>query len=154
MQYDFRDQEPVWVEYAEYVGGGSNKYYEIRIDFADDGLYVLTKRWGARPDTGKGQIKVETFTSLDRARGVADGQLASKLRKGYRECARPEAAGKQVVVDTDPEPTPDPAPEVEDVEERYGCIICRADVTDAINASVKDGTFEFACPACGTVDHI
>lgn len=94
--YDFRDQEPVWVRYAEYVGDGSDKFYEVRVDLGDDGRFILTKRWGARPDKGKGQIKVESYISLTSATGVANTQLASKLRKGYTMCERPTAASKQV----------------------------------------------------------
>ena len=97
--HDFRDQEPVWVRYAEYVGNGSDKFYEVRIDMADSGEFVLTKRWGPRPDQGRGQIKVETFQSMSLAMGVADGQLATKLRKGYVLTERPLAASGQVTQD-------------------------------------------------------
>jgi predicted DNA-binding WGR domain protein len=98
--YDFRDQEPLWVKYAEYIGNGSDKFYEVRIDLTDEGDFCLTKRWGARPDTGRGQIKPEYYQSMSRAMGVADGQLADKLRKGYRIAERPYAANNQVFKET------------------------------------------------------
>ena len=63
-QQDFRDQEPVWVKYAEYIGDGSDKFYEVRIDMDDNGLFYVTKRWGRRPDSGAGQIKVESSQSM------------------------------------------------------------------------------------------
>jgi predicted DNA-binding WGR domain protein len=94
--YDFRDQEPLWVKYAELIGGGHDKFYEVRIDLTDEGDYCLTKRWGRRPDTGRGQIKPEYYQSMSRAMGVADGMLADKLRKGYLQCERPYGASNQV----------------------------------------------------------
>jgi predicted DNA-binding WGR domain protein len=93
---DFRNQEPVWVRYAEYIGGGSNKYYEVRVDFSDEGMFILTKRWGARPDSGGGQIKVEEYQTLNQATQAALGMLAEKLRKGYREVERPMGADNKV----------------------------------------------------------
>lgn len=93
---DFRNQEPVWVRYAEYIGGGHDKYYEVRIDMADDGLFYVTKRWGRRPDSGGGQIKVESSQSMSYAMGVADGMLAEKLRGGYRMVERPLGADNKV----------------------------------------------------------
>jgi predicted DNA-binding WGR domain protein len=94
--HDFRDQEPVWVRYAEYIGGGSDKFYEVRIDMDDNGLFYVTKRWGRRPDTGAGQIKVESSQNMSYAMGVADGMLAEKLRKGYRLTERPRGASNKV----------------------------------------------------------
>lgn len=97
--YDFRDQEPLWVRYAEYVGGGSNKFYEVRIDLADDGHYVVTNRWGRRPDTGSGQIKEGVANTLPMAQRMALDKFALKLAKGYRECDRPLAASGHVEQD-------------------------------------------------------
>lgn len=100
-QHDFRDQAPVWVKYLTYVGGGSDKFYECRIDLADNGTYVLTKRWGRRPDRGGGQIKVSEHSSLSYARGLADGQIQTKMRGGYFESVRPESADAKVAKDDD-----------------------------------------------------
>lgn len=98
--YDFRDQPPAWSRYAINTSPGHDKYYETRIDMADDGTFVLTKRWGRRPDTGKGQTKVELFQSMSTAMGVADAQLANKLRGGYDLTERPASADGQVEVET------------------------------------------------------
>lgn len=97
--YDFRDQDPAWFKYAEWIGQGHDKYYEVRIDLADDGQFVLTKRWGPRPDNGKGQIKVETCQSMTSAISRATGWLDVKLRKGYKIAERPLAANGQVAED-------------------------------------------------------
>jgi predicted DNA-binding WGR domain protein len=96
---DFRDTEPAWVRYAEYVGDGSNKYYEVRVDLADDGRYIVTRRWGARPDTGAGQIKGEAWPTLQGAMYGAREHLSAKISKGYRECERPMAASRLVAQD-------------------------------------------------------
>jgi predicted DNA-binding WGR domain protein len=101
--YDFRDQEPLWVKYAELISPEHDKFYEVRIDLTDEGEFCLTKRWGARPDRGRGQIKPEYFQSMSRAMGVADGQLADKLRKGYRIAERPMAANNQVFHERGPD---------------------------------------------------
>lgn len=101
--YDFRDQEPLWVRYAEYVGDGSNKFYEVRIDLTDEGEFCLTKRWGARPDTGRGQIKPEYYSGLALATTRANAQLEEKIAKGYQVVARPYAAGNQVFKETGPD---------------------------------------------------
>lgn len=93
---DFRNQEPVWVRYAEYVNVEHNKYYEVRVDFSDTGMFILTKRWGARPDTGGGQIKVEEYQTLAMATQAALGMLTAKLRKGYCEAPRPRGADNKV----------------------------------------------------------
>jgi predicted DNA-binding WGR domain protein len=93
---DFRDTEPVWVQYAEYIGGGSDKFYEVRIDMDDDGLFYVTKRWGRRPDSGAGQIKVESSQSMSYAMGVANGMIEEKVRKGYRVTERPYGASNKV----------------------------------------------------------
>jgi predicted DNA-binding WGR domain protein len=96
---DFRDTEPAWVRYAEYIGNGSDKYYEVRVDLGDDGLFYVTKRWGRRPDTGAGQTKVEFSTSMLHATMMAKGALIEKVRKGYRECERPYGASNKVPQD-------------------------------------------------------
>jgi predicted DNA-binding WGR domain protein len=93
---DFRNEEPTWVRYAEYVGGGSNKFYEARIDLGDDGLFWLTKRWGARPDAGGGQTKAEHYATLKSAIGAANEILEAKRRKGYRLTERPRGADNKV----------------------------------------------------------
>jgi len=94
--YDFRDQEPVWVKYLIYVNGGSNKYYECRLDMADDGAIVLSKRWGRRPDFGTGQVQTERHPSLGIAMSVADAQIENKIRKGYEVARRPRSASGNV----------------------------------------------------------
>lgn len=96
MGTDFRFEDPVWVRYAEYIGGGHDKYYEVRIDMDDNGWFVLTKRWGRRPDSGAGQTKTEEYVTINTATQAALSMLAEKIRKGYRECERPWGAGNKV----------------------------------------------------------
>jgi len=93
---DFRDQEPVWVRYAELIGGGHDKFYEITIHLGDDGTFYVQKRWGRRPDAGGGQIKVEACQALAAAQLTAAGMLREKVRKGYVECERPYGASNKV----------------------------------------------------------
>ena len=93
---DFRNEDPVWVKYAEYVGGGSNKFYEVTIHMGDDGAFYLQKRWGARPDSGGGQIKVEPFYSLASAQAHANDIFSQKITKGYYVTERPYGAGQRV----------------------------------------------------------
>jgi len=100
---DFRAEDPVWVRYLEYtgsnpdnLGGTSDKYYEARIDFHTDGLYYLTKRYGARPDSGAGSTKVESYQNLPGAQFAATEILNAKKAKGYREVERPWGAGMKV----------------------------------------------------------
>jgi predicted DNA-binding WGR domain protein len=93
---DFRNEDPVWVRYAEMTSGGHDKFYELTIHLHDDGLFYVQKRWGRRPDAGGGQIKVEYYASLDSAQGIAIGMLREKLAKGYREVERPFGAGQRV----------------------------------------------------------
>lgn len=95
-QQDFRDQEPSWVRYAEMTTNDHDKFYEVRIDLADDGLFYLTKRWGRRPDVGGGQIKIESSGSIGYLMGVADAMMAEKVRKGYRTAKRPYGASNWV----------------------------------------------------------
>jgi hypothetical protein len=96
---DFRDEIPAWSRYAIHTGPGHDKYYEAAIHLGEDGVFYLQKRWGRRPDIGKGQIKVEPYQSMSTAMGVADGQLADKLRKGYVLYERPASADSQVVTE-------------------------------------------------------
>ena len=93
---DFRNEDPVWVKYLEYVGGGSDKFYEARVDMGEDGTFYLTKRWGARPDAGGGQIKVEPYQTLTRAQTMANDIINIKVAKGYRVTERPWGAGMRV----------------------------------------------------------
>jgi predicted DNA-binding WGR domain protein len=93
---DFRNEDPVWVKYAEFVGQGSDKFYETTIHFGDDGMYYLQKRWGARPDTGAGQIKVETYQNLNSAQAMANDIFRQKVRKGYAVVERPYSASLKV----------------------------------------------------------
>jgi predicted DNA-binding WGR domain protein len=93
---DFRTEDPVWVRYAEWIGNGHDKFYEIRIDMDDAGTFWVTKRWGARPDAGGGQIKVESCISLSAAQSVSLDMLGRKLAKGYVEVERPYGAGQRV----------------------------------------------------------
>jgi predicted DNA-binding WGR domain protein len=93
---DFRDEDPVWVRYAELIGGGHDKFYEVRIDMDDDGTFWLTKRWGRRPDAGGGQVKPEQYQSLNAAQSVGLDMLGQKILKGYREVERPHGAGLRV----------------------------------------------------------
>jgi predicted DNA-binding WGR domain protein len=80
---------PLWHRYAIYVGGGSDKYYEVSIDLNDGGAYVLTKRWGRRPDNFDGQRKVEMYGSMAAAVTEANVHFSSKIGKGYTESERP-----------------------------------------------------------------
>ena len=96
---DFRDEVPVWVKYLTWVNDAHDKYYEVRIDLGDDGLYYLTKRWGRRPDKGDGQIQVSTSLSMDNATRLADVKVGEKLAKGYVCDTRPEDANANVLLD-------------------------------------------------------
>lgn len=100
---DVRDTTPEWCRYLVMVDGtnGHDKYYEVRIDLNDEAEFVLTRRWGRRPDKGRGQIGVEYFTDMDRAIRTAEVQVREKERKGYLAMARPTAADSQVVDDID-----------------------------------------------------
>lgn len=91
---DFSGDEPVWLKYAEWVSSRHNKYYEVRVDFSDAGTYVVTKRWGPRPDLGAGQTKQESYASLQGATSEATRIYASKTGKGYVEAPRPARADK------------------------------------------------------------
>jgi predicted DNA-binding WGR domain protein len=96
-EQDFRNEEPAWAKYAEYIGSGSNKFYEVTIHLGDDGVFYLQKRWGARPDAGAGQIKVEPNQSLPAAIAAANDIFVQKMRKGYIVTERPQGASNQVV---------------------------------------------------------
>ena len=101
MTTDFRNTEPIWVRYAEFIDSKSNKFYECRVDLDDDGSFVITRRWGARPDSGVGQIKAERRHSDLQARGTATTYFTAKLAKGYVECERPAGASIPVAKDYD-----------------------------------------------------
>jgi predicted DNA-binding WGR domain protein len=93
---DFRNEEPVWAKYAVYQSDGSDKFYETTIHFGDDGVYYLQKRWGRRPDTGAGQIRVEPYHTLSGAQHGADAIFREKLSKGYWITERPAGANNKV----------------------------------------------------------
>jgi len=96
-EVDVRDTEPVWVKYAEYIGGGSDKFYELRVDLTDEGTFQMTARWGRRPDTGVGQTKVYDVTrSMGSATAHAEALFREKIKKGYRVAERPHAANRLV----------------------------------------------------------
>lgn len=96
---DFRDQEPVWVKYLTWVSDKHDKFYEVRIDLGDDGLFYVTKRWGARPDVGGGQTKIESSMNMSYVQRVANEKVAEKVRKGYAYTDRPESASSKVAKD-------------------------------------------------------
>jgi predicted DNA-binding WGR domain protein len=100
---DFRDTEPVWVKYAELIGGGHDKFYEVTVHLGDDGTFYLQKRWGRRPDAGAGQIQTEPYKNVQSAISNATAMLDSKLRKGYRETERPYGASNKVYKETGPD---------------------------------------------------
>lgn len=104
---DVRDTLPVWVRYAEYIRGTSDKYYELRIDMLDDGRFQMTARWGRRPDQGVGQTKVyDVVKNMAIATQHANALYQAKLAKGYRVADRPFAADRGVARDNTPEPDP------------------------------------------------
>jgi predicted DNA-binding WGR domain protein len=94
--YDFRDQDPLWVRYADWISTAHDKFYEVRIDLDDSGEFIITRRWGRRPDIGVGQIKTEARHSIEVATRVALEYFNAKIAKGYREAERPYAANSQV----------------------------------------------------------
>jgi predicted DNA-binding WGR domain protein len=94
---DFREDEPVWVRYAEWISAAHDKFYEIRIDMDDAGAFWLTKRWGRRPDDGGGQVKPEQYQTLSAAQNQGLAKFSEKLKKGYVETARPYGASQRVV---------------------------------------------------------
>lgn len=85
---DVWNRAPRWVAYGEYVGGGSNKFYEARVD-AEGGSWVLTKRFGARPDTRGGQTRQESFATSEAAITAGTKVFNEKESKGYVQCAWP-----------------------------------------------------------------
>ena len=96
---DLRSTTPDWVRYAIYVGGTSNKFYEVRVDLLDDATWQMTVRYGRRPDIGAGSIKADTHPSMAIACALADNQMRSKIDKGYVETPRPDDANLQVRMD-------------------------------------------------------
>jgi predicted DNA-binding WGR domain protein len=104
---DVRDTLPAWVRYAEYIGGGSDKYYELRIDMLDTGQFQMTARWGRRPDQGSGQTKVyDVVANMQIATGHANALYQAKLAKGYRPAERPARADQFVAKDSSIEDDP------------------------------------------------
>lgn len=90
MAIDVSARVPLWVGYAEYIGSGSDKFYEARVDQDTVSTWLVTKRYGARPDTGEGgQIRQETFSSRVAAESAAVKVFDSKLDKGYDACPWP-----------------------------------------------------------------
>jgi predicted DNA-binding WGR domain protein len=100
---DFREDEPDWVRYAEWISAAHDKFYEVRVDMGDDGAFYLTKRWGRRPDAGGGQTKIEVYQQMQQAVSTAAAALAGKVSKGYTECERPYGASQRVVKETGPD---------------------------------------------------
>jgi len=100
---DFREDEPVWVRYAEWISAAHDKFYEVTIHMGDDGQFHVQKRWGRRPDAGGGQIMVESHQSLAGAQTAALSMFAGKLKKGYTETDRPYGAGQRVVHESGPD---------------------------------------------------
>jgi predicted DNA-binding WGR domain protein len=100
---DFREEEPVWVRYAEWISAKHDKFYEIRIDMDETGTFWITKRWGRRPDSGGGQVKTETRQNAGQAQSMAESYFASKVGKGYTEVERPKGASQRVVKETGPD---------------------------------------------------
>lgn len=99
-EVDVRDTKPVWVKYAEYIGGGSDKYYELRVDLTDAGVFQMTARWGRRPDVGTGQTKVyDVVRSMGSATAHAEALFREKIKKGYCVADRPAAADRRVPKD-------------------------------------------------------
>ena len=64
----------------EFVGGGSDKFWELEIDGKD-----VTVRFG-RNGT-QGQSNVKGFRDEAAAQKHADKMIAEKLKKGYNEVA-------------------------------------------------------------------
>lgn len=97
---DVRDTIPAWVRYAEFIGGGSDKFYELRVDMLDSGAFQMTARWGRRPDDGSGQTKVyDVVQNMRIATQHAEALYQAKIAKGYRPAARPDAADRRVARD-------------------------------------------------------
>ena len=79
-----------------------DKYYEVRVDLLDSGLWQMTVRFGRRPDLGAGTVKPTVHPTMAIAIGVAQAQFDSKVgdpRKNYVIVARPEDANSQVRFD-------------------------------------------------------
>lgn len=80
------DRAPEWVSYATFVGGGSDKFYEVRVDQQTSGTtsgWVVTKRYGRNPDTRGGQSREERYLSRDVAETNARNFMNSKVNEGY-----------------------------------------------------------------------
>lgn len=84
MAIDVKQLVPAWVGYADYVGGGSDKFYEVRVDEDTPGNWLVTKRFGRNPDDGTGgQVHQERHVNRQAAEANAVKVYDSKLGKGY-----------------------------------------------------------------------
>ncbi|WP_086823781.1 WGR and DUF4132 domain-containing protein [Allokutzneria sp. NRRL B-24872] len=79
----------------EFVGGGSEKFWEL--ERAGATVIVRFGRIGTN-----GQVKAKELASVEAARSHAEKLIAEKERKGYREAGEPTAP--------EPGPQPQPAP--------------------------------------------
>jgi len=96
---DFRNTIPDWSRYAIWVSAQHDKYYEVRVDLLDSGLWQMTVRYGRRPDLGAGAVKPSVHPSMAIAIALAQAQFDSKIAKGYTPAPRPEDANSQVRFD-------------------------------------------------------
>jgi hypothetical protein len=99
---DFRNTIPDWSRYAIWVGGTHDKFYEVRVDLLDSGLWQMTVRFGRRPDLGAGTVKPSVHPSMAIAIALAQAQFDSKVndpKKGYTIVPRPVDANSQVRLD-------------------------------------------------------
>lgn len=96
---DFRSTIPDWSRYAIWVSTQHDKYYEVRVDLLDSGLWQMTVRYGRRPDLGAGAVKPTVHPTMPIAIGVAQAQFDSKIAKGYTQVPRPDEANLQVRMD-------------------------------------------------------
>jgi predicted DNA-binding WGR domain protein len=75
---------PLWFRYCIMRGGGHDKFYEVRVDLDESGQWVLTKRWGRRPDhLTNGQRQVKVYRNMEVAIRDANEVYQSKIGKGY-----------------------------------------------------------------------
>lgn len=93
---DLRHTIPDWSRYAILVDPKSNKFYEVRVDLLDSGMWQMTIRFGRRPDLGAGTIKPSVHPSMSIAIALAEEQIRAKIRKGYWHIPRPDEANLKV----------------------------------------------------------
>lgn len=72
-----------------YISAEKNhsKFYEMLITF-EEGMYVLTKKWGALTDsplTGKTPEKIEKFQTAGQATAMLSKTYSEKVGKGYKD---------------------------------------------------------------------